>query len=221
MVTPAQKRDRKTACICCNGELNLKNQIKLLASASDLLIAADGGVKHLASMNLKPYAIIGDMDSLSEDPWKNDQNIKRIKFSRDKDRSDTELAIEWAFAQGATHILLLAGTGGRFDHTLGNCALLIKYPNLLAMWDNGFIIRAVAAGQHVIIRVFSKALISIIPLAEHTRVKTTGLQYNLSDVTLDYATHGLSNFAVDEKCSITVNRGVIMLCVEGGDAWPN
>jgi thiamine pyrophosphokinase len=221
MVTHVHKPGRLTACIFCNGELYDPNKEKPLVLKSNLLIAADGGAKHLAAMNLKPHVIIGDMDSLTEDPWQNDKSIRRIRFPQEKDRSDTELAIEWAFAQGSTHVLLLAGTGGRFDHVLGHCALLVKYPGRLAMRDSGFIVQAVTAGQRVTIRVFIQALISLIPLAEHTRIKTAGMQYALNDATLDYATHGLSNMAVDKECSIMVSQGVIMLCVEGGDTWPD
>lgn len=71
-----------------------------------MLIAADGGAEHIRDLGLKPHAIIGDMDSLREDPWPDDKRIQRIRLSPDKDKCDGELAVEWAFEHGCDKVLL-------------------------------------------------------------------------------------------------------------------
>ncbi len=204
-----------SACICCNGELQEIGRARQLASRAGLLIAADGGARFLAAMDLTPHAIIGDMDSLGQDPWTGDQNIQRVTFPKDKDRSDTELAVEWAFEQGATQVLLLGAWGGRIDHSLGNSALLLQHPGRVALWNNGVLTQAVVAGQCVSFQTSPNALVSLIPFAKNTLVRTTGLEFARNDEPLKYATHGLSNVSISEVCSIMVNRGQVILCVEG------
>ena len=78
----------KKACIFCNGELKNSARIKRAASNCDLLIAADGGARHLAGLGLQPGIIIGDMDSIATDMWNNENYTVRIPHSPDKDKSD-------------------------------------------------------------------------------------------------------------------------------------
>lgn len=68
MRIPAGEKSAKTACICCNGEFRVSERTRDLALRADILIAADGGAKHLAALGLMPNAIVGDMDSLERDP---------------------------------------------------------------------------------------------------------------------------------------------------------
>ena len=209
----------KTACICCNGEIRNMDRAWQIALRADLLIAADGGAAHLVRMNLKPHVIIGDMDSLLEDPWKNDESVQRIPFPANKDRSDAELAVQWAFEQGVSRILLLGAWGGRIDHTLGNSVILLRYPGQVALWDDGVLVQALSEGQGIEFYTKPGAVFSMFPFESSTRVKTTGLKYSLEDEILEHATHGLSNMATGETCSVSVSQGMIILCIEGGDKW--
>ena len=205
----------KVACICCNGELHNKAEAKMLAENCDLLIAADGGADHLAQLALKPKLIIGDMDSLAQDPWQDDESLGRLCFPQDKDRSDTELAVEWAIEHEFNLVMLLASTGRRIDHTLGQCALLLRFPGVVVICDDGFCVRGVSANQQVGFQGQKGALVSLIPFASNTRVTTSGLHYSLLNETLAHATHGLSNEISEGYCSISVSAGRLLLSVEG------
>lgn len=207
----------KLACVCANGEFRPSERTRSLAAGADILIAADGGAAHLAAMGLKPHAVLGDMDSLAGNPWANDPGILRVSFPKDKDRSDAELAVEWAMGQGAEHILLLAAWGGRVDHSIANAALLLRYPGRLFLWDDGFTVQALESGQGVDLETREGAVVSIIPFGRNARVKTRGLKYRLDDEPLDYATHGLSNETEGASFSVAVSEGLIILCVERGE----
>jgi len=87
----------KKACIFCNGELRNSARVKRVASNCDLLIAADGGAKHLAGIGLQPRIIIGDMDSIGADILNDKSDIMLIPHSPDKDKSDAELAVNKSF----------------------------------------------------------------------------------------------------------------------------
>ena len=118
----------KKACTFCNGRLRNPTKVKQIAKDCDLLIAADGGAKYLIDIGLTPQVIIGDMDSVDPDIRKNNGGIEHIRYPEAKDKSDTELATEYALGRGCKQVILLAATGGRLDHTLGNIALLASYP---------------------------------------------------------------------------------------------
>ncbi len=207
-----------TACIFCNGELGGVSQVRKIATNSDLLIAVNGGVKNLSRIGVEPHAIVGDMDSLEQHPWLNSKDIQLVTFPENKNRCDTELAVEWALKQATRHVILIAATGKRFDHTLGNCALLLRYPGQVFLWDKGLLMRAVTAGQYADITASSNSTVSMVPFSENTEVKTEGLQYAMQNETLNYATHGLSNVATSQTCSVQVNRGALILCVKGVQA---
>ena len=209
----------KNACICCNGEIRNIDRAWQMALRADLLIATDGGTDHMLRMELKPHAIIGDLDSLRENPWRDDEKIQRITFFANKDRSVTELAVGWGFEQGVSRILLLGAWGGRIDHTLGNNVILLRYPGQVALWDDGVHAQALSAGQGIEFNTKPGAVFSMFPFESDTRVKTTGLKYSMEDEILEHATHGLSNMATGETCSVSVSQGMIILCIEGGDKW--
>ena len=220
MENPGSGKAPGKTCICANGELRISEQARAIASQADLLIAADGGARYLEEMGLTPDVIVGDMDSLYPDQLDDDPGISRILFPVDKNRSDTELAVEWALENGARHILLLGAWGGRPDHALGNAALLLRFPGRVALWEDGFTLRGLAGGQREDFKIPGGSVVSLIPFDRDTRVKTEGLEYPLDDENLNFATHGLSNRACGSVSSVTVTSGLLILCVEGRDPWP-
>lgn len=219
MKIPAEEKSAKTACVCCNGEFRVSEKARYLALHADILIAADGGARHLAAMGLMPDAIVGDMDSLKEDPWEGQSSLIRILLPVDKDRSDTEYAVQWALDQGVSQVLLLGAWGGRLDHALANAALLLRYPGLVVLWDDDFALWAMEAGQGAELGATRGALVSLVPFAKNTCVRTGGLKFSLHNEPLEFATHGLSNEAGDDFPSVAVSKGLILLCVKGEDPW--
>ena len=186
-----------------------------------MLIAADGGAEYVHTLGLKPHAIIGDMDSLRDDPWPEDEDIQRVRLSPDKDKCDGELAVEWAFEHGCNKVLLLAAWGGRVDQALGNCALLMRYPTRSALWDDGILAVAISAGQESVLPVAARAAVSIISFQPGTLIHTEGLTYGLSDEPLRSATHGMSNTAKTASPGVSVIEGAALVCMEGGETWLN
>jgi thiamine pyrophosphokinase len=86
----------RRACVFCNGQLKNPANVKQIANDCDLLIAADGGAKYFFDIGLTPQVIIGDMDSIDSDTWKSKSGIEYIRHPADKDKSDAELAVEYA-----------------------------------------------------------------------------------------------------------------------------
>ena len=97
----------------------------------ELVVAADGGARLAAGLGLRVDAWVGDGDSV--DPEALDElrraGVRIRRFPRDKDSSDTELALVEALGAGATDVTILGALGGpRLDHELANLALLATRP---------------------------------------------------------------------------------------------
>ena len=98
------------------------HEIRLDYTQFNKIICADGGLLIAREIGLSPDLLIGDYDSMDI------PDIDGIiKLPMEKDMTDTEAAIDLAVFYGATHVTILGGLGGRFDHTMGNLGMLAKY----------------------------------------------------------------------------------------------
>lgn len=214
MTTDSAKR----ACVFCNGQLENPANVKQIENDCDLLIAADGGAKYLFDVGLNPQVIIGDMDSIGSDTWKSKSNIEYIRYPADKDKSDAELAVEYALEHGYKQIILVAATGSRLDHTLGNVALVAGYPGWVAIFDGTSTLVAADKSQKCILHGRIGAIVSLMPYSTGTlKVKTNGLKYPLQDECLISATHGLSNELSQTEACICVSDGILLVYIENQD----
>jgi thiamine pyrophosphokinase len=203
------------ACIFCCGELKSSARAKRAAINCDLLMAADGGAKHLAGLGLRPRIIIGDMDSNTTDIWNGDNSIVQIPYSPNEDKSEVELAVEYALKQGYQEILLIAAVGGCLVHTLGNVALVASNPGRIAILDGASTLVAVDRSEKCILHGQVGTRVSLIPYGSGPfTVRTKGLKYSLGDESLHSATHGLSNeLSLTEAC-VCVSNGILLVHIE-------
>jgi len=109
----------KSALIILNGKnFCRKGFLSELEQKPDLIIAADGGLKHLEGLPVPPVVHIGDMDSSAPDI---DVPVKdTLIFPIDKDHSDFRLALEYAHKKNIAEVTVFAAAGGRQDHFLSN-----------------------------------------------------------------------------------------------------
>jgi thiamine pyrophosphokinase len=112
--------------IISSGKIENLKLLEELVSDSDYIVCADGGVDNIRKIDKTPDLVIGDFDSISNEGFKfiNERNIKREKFSKMKDKTDTQLAIDILIERGFTDITITGVTGSRMDHTLANIFLL-------------------------------------------------------------------------------------------------
>lgn len=210
----------KRACVFCNGQLESPAKAKKIANDCNLLIAADGGAKYFADIGLIPQVIIGDMDSIDSDIWKSKSGIENIKYPTDKDKSDAELAVEYALEHGCEQVILLAATGGRLDHTLGNITLVAAYPGRVAIFDGTSTLVAVDKSEKCVLNGKIGTTVSLIPYsAGPLTIRTSGLRYPLQDQSLRYPTHGLSNELSQTQAYVCVKDGIILVSIENDGAF--
>ncbi len=184
----------------------------------DLIICADSGLEHALRLGIEPHYVIGDYDSASPDSLAiaKEKGIKILKFPVDKDKTDTQLAVEKAVKEGATYIEILGGIGSRFDHSLAN-AQLLQY---LSKYN---IDGHITDGSQYIYLLKDKLTLtpdpnmqfSILPLTltvEGLNIKKA--KYELNNYTIKMGdTRTLSNEFTTTHCHISIKKGLAIVIV--------
>lgn len=85
-----------------------------------LVVACDGGLRHLQPLGLEADLVVGDFDSHPRP----DTQVPVIALPREKDDTDTVYALKTCLERGGRRFIMLGVVGGRLDHTLGNLAAL-------------------------------------------------------------------------------------------------
>ena len=88
------------------------------AASGRVLFCIDKGADACHVAGTRPSLYLGDDDSASRDTleWIKNTNIKTKRFPTEKDKTDTQLALELLAEKQDAFIILSGGFGGRFDH---------------------------------------------------------------------------------------------------------
>jgi thiamine pyrophosphokinase len=208
------------AIIFANGTLSDPSAARAAIRPGDRLIAADGGLHHLHQLGLMPAVLIGDLDSVEPSEV---EAVRRAggrveQFPVRKDKTDLELAVRLAWAEGAGDILIFGALGGRWDQTLANL-LLLAHEDFRSVR-----IRLVDGAQQIYLIQGSASIegepgdtVSLISLQGDARgVTTGGLEYPLRDGQLPFgSTLGISNVLLGEQASVSVQDGLVACIVIG------
>jgi len=184
------------------------------------VLCADGGTLHALALGLHPDVVIGDLDSLPEAVRDRLEaaGTQFLRFPRDKDYTDLELALQYALGQGAEDILLLGLLGGRLDQTLANVLLLARPEwDAARLWfaygsERAYLLRG---GESLTLRGRPGDIVSLIPLTPTvTGVTTQGLRWPLHNATLHFGhTLTVSNELVGEEAVVRVGEGRVVVTV--------
>lgn len=88
-------------------------------------VCCDGATDRYLALYGQPWRIVGDCDSVSEKVRISCESI--IRRFPDQETNDQTKAALYLHGKGYNHIAIIAATGMREDHTLGNISLLIDY----------------------------------------------------------------------------------------------
>ncbi len=211
------KNKAERVVLFVNGDLPAADELRAQITHADLLIAVDGGLRHLETLGLTPHLIIGDLDSADPEQVAahRSQGVEVRTFPADKNETDLELALEAALDFSPATIWVTAALGGRLDQTLANIFLLTR-PDLagrdIRLVDGRtevFLIRQTAQLQGEI-----GQRVSLLPLnGPAAGIRTEGLKYPLNGETLyPEKTRGISNRMDSPTATISLHSG-ILLCI--------
>lgn len=184
----------------------------------DLVVAADGGARHAATVARRIDLWVGDGDSI--DPAElarlEAAGVPVRRWRPDKDETDTELAILAAVEADARRLTILGALGGaRLDHALANVWLL-AHPAVagrdVRLLDAAVRIRLVGAGRTDLGGRVGD-VVSLLPFeGRATGLTTSGLRYPLRDGRLESGpSRGLSNVRDEPAASVTVGTGRLLV----------
>ncbi len=208
---------RKDAVCFIVGAGEISPHLSLNLRPNDLLIAADGGFLTVERMGLAPHLVIGDFDSLGQQP--NYPNT--VVLPTVKDETDMCAAIRLGRERGYTHFALYGGTGGRLAHTLANLQLL---DGLAREGCRGFLIGdgTVATAVHCGALDFPSHMSGYLSVfctsGTAQGVTLSGLKYELMGAQLESSFPlGVSNEFAGAAARVAVDSGTLLVLWQGND----
>ena len=196
-------------------------QLKDIAKGIDIIVAADSGLIAAEAAGISPDWIVGDMDSLEDQPGAAEKLLsgyapsKILRYPREKDYSDTELAINLLKEKGCKEITIAGGGGGRIDHLLAIYYLFGKDRQLLYWYTKREKIFSLLDGSSINISIKKESLVSVFPLnGESFKAESKGLKWELNSHFWERQSIGLSNIALTCEVFIHSVRGNFFIVTE-------
>ena len=169
--------------------------------AEDLTIGADSGWNTAKLLGVTPKILLGDFDSIGGDKLPEADEI--LKVPAEKDRTDTQLAIDLALSRGANDFVIVGGLSGRLDHTLSNLSVL-EY--LAARGAH-----AVATDGFNRVR-YIKNSGALIARSDYTYLSLIVAGDVAKGVTLDGCKYPLKNARLTRECQWAVSNEIVGNC---------
>ncbi|MDR3145692.1 MAG: thiamine diphosphokinase [Treponema sp.] len=191
-----------------------------LAGGADVVAAADSGLIAAEEAGLRPHWVIGDMDSL-DDPRRLEKYPPErvLRYSHDKEYTDTELALRLLWDKGCDETWILGGGGGRIDHLLAIRSLFERERSPDRWLTGAEDIRRLRAGESLRFGEageggvgspgrFLNCRVSVFPLGEGPwKAESRFLTWPLEGLPWDRGFFGISNTAPEGHFSVHAREG--------------
>ena len=156
------------------------------------VIAADGGIRHAAALEVQPELWVGDFDSSPPDLVDPDgvAAVPRERFPRDKDRTDGELAIQAARARGASDLLLVGALGGRSDHAFSHLVIALREAETgleIELFDGMERVLPLLPGAPLMVEAEPGTQFSLLKFSDLEGLTIEGARFPLDDVAVPFA----------------------------------
>ena len=181
------------------------------------IIAADGGANFLLENNIIPDVLIGDLDSISEASLGELRTRSEIvQFPKEKDKTDSELSLDYCVDEHYDFVTMVNAVNGRLEHSLANIFLIENFVQKglsLYFINKENEIFVLYGPDEMELSSEKGAEISLFPLTEQVKTEfIKGFKYPLQNETL-YRNHtrGISNVAVNEKLSLKISSGILLI----------
>jgi thiamine pyrophosphokinase len=181
------------------------------------IICCDGSAQNLVLAGYIPDAIVGDMDSLSED--------LKVRFADrlfpDENQSTNDLtkAVEWCREMNYNDVVIVGATGKREDHTIGNISLLAEYAvnmNVRMVTDTGIFIPFLKSFN---MPTFKGQQISIFSINPETEISSTGLKFPLNKLKIKNWWVATLNEALEDSFSLEFSNGRVIVYLKFADSY--
>lgn len=205
------------AVLLAGGDIKATPQLQKIVQEAELVIAADGGLRHAEPLGLTPELIVGDFDSVSDEDLVKYADVPREQYPTNKNELDLELALSQALEQGADELLLLGTLGGRFDQSLAAVFIAARHADKARLslhtgWEDLYILPGPTTMQ---LETDPQKRFSLLSLCQASTVSVEGAKYNLEQKTLEFGVGlGVSNETLETPLTVTVHSGLLALILE-------
>lgn len=173
------------------------------------IICCDGAVVRLLEAGLKPWAIVGDMDSVPQSLQEEYKDV--IYRSDDQESNDLTKAFRFAMEKSVKRVVILGATGHREDHSLGNISLMVEYlreADVIIITDYGMFL---PAGNGERIPSVPGQQVSLFTSDTKAEIESAGLKYPLGGRRLTNWWMGTLNEATGKSFSLYYTSDVSMI----------
>ncbi|MBN2828704.1 MAG: thiamine diphosphokinase [Candidatus Cloacimonetes bacterium] len=184
---------------------------------NSLIIGVDAGCEYLLAKGITPHYAVGDFDSAEPDLLSRLPLTTVVQISpSEKDKSDTELAIDLAHQLGCRKITIFNTLKGRADHAYGVIAN-IQYAHqlgLIAEIDTGDETVSVVE-NNLLIKNRKGVIVSVYSLVSLSQnITLEGFKYPLNNASLrNTECLGLSNIITSDIASISIGLGKLLVFI--------
>ncbi|WP_342071559.1 thiamine diphosphokinase [Yoonia algicola] len=148
-----------------------ENAISAVFPLVSTFVGVDGGADHLLAAGVTPAAVIGDLDSLSDEARAT--FAERLRLVAEQSTTDFEKALTRI---ASPMVLCLGFTGGRLDHALAVLNVLARYSDRAVLLLDAHDVSFLAPLGRAAFAVAPDTRVSITPLGEAT-VTVSGLRW--------------------------------------------
>ncbi len=206
--------ERKTVFIYTGGEV-FSDLVIEKPEIGDLIIAADAGYLTAKGMGVTPDILLGDFDTLGEENIP--EGIECLRVPREKNDTDTQLAVQVALERGAWEIVIVGGLSGRLDHTLSTLAILEN------LWERkeGRIYATITDGKNRVR--FIRGSGAILPRSQYRYFSLIAADDVVKGVTLEGCKYPLKNGRISRRHQWAVSNEIDGNCalieIRRGGVW--
>lgn len=198
---------------CIFGGAEISDYSGVFIPKGAFVIAADGGYAHCRKVGVVPDLIVGDFDSIGEEP---PAECPVIKASADKDDTDLMLCVKEAICRGADYIEIYGADGGRMGHTFAAVETLeyIRSRKINGVIKGNGCDMLIFSAESAQLQNRGYKYISVFSLTDFSEVNMSGLLYSGRYIFNRDFPLGVSNEFKSDCCEINVIRGKILIILE-------
>lgn len=197
--------------VVTGGRIPSRETVRKLLTPPFLVVAADSGVDNAVRLGLSPDYALGDFDSIENTDLLSALPPDRVfRYPREKDETDTELALAFLDKHDIISKVIVGGGGGRIDHLLALTSLFHR-ESAPSLWITHNAVLRRLDGEHAF-EIDEGMLVSFFPLGGGPcTMKSTGLKWPLDDLTWYPGDLGLSNESTGPTVSVSVRSGALLM----------
>ena len=199
---------KKPLVIVANGEFPKHSSPLQKIKNAQSIVACDGGVNNLVKIGYSPNLIIGDLDSISK---KNKEKYKNITIEiQDQSDNDLRKAINHCIQNRIDKLSIIAASGKREDHTIGNIFSLLNYTNIdIELLTDTGIFKCISGNQKI--SSFKGQKISFFSTDNTIKITSNNLKYNFKEDSITSIFYGTLNESLNNVFNINISHGNILI----------